>query len=574
MTLSQTATPPLAPDLSPDASFRSTSSAGLNMATPVTEAGSPLQSSRLKLRTPAALHEMTHSSSTSPMPAINSLLGSPFNARKPLPFEFSIASPTWNHGKDNDANLFADGWDAKSSSPMDMIGGLSPCLSKPYHYHSADEGSGSCTSASSSSMFSPENGIGSGARPSVVSLWNDDSGDEDVPPAARTKLFVGRSLKGKKSATRLKPGPASPLVMSCTTNNTFSSSPDSSPVQTTFLSASTSAVEGRSIAGGLQSPVEDYFSRRPQSARKRTPNDRFASSPHELFLSQCNSRGFELTPRPDGPRTPVIPMSDDIAESDHSPLRHNAAAVHALPLSPSAPLLSRRPEGLQLHLTPRNHSPVGVTRSKSNRGARSLPTRPTLRRGLTEPANKTPKAPPVPQLGTPVSELFGDEKPSPAAFSSTGLVKKRGARLNIPRFAAKLKAPQPLSFDDKPKTQAAASAPTSGSDTETDDSEGDQLSPIKPLRSGPFRMSLNSTRTHSRNGSLASDIASSPFRRSHGHARMSSTASSIGGSKGLRRKSSAMFTSAGSIASDTEFSPATPTKPLPLAREYPIVEKR
>lgn len=451
---------------------------------------------------------------------------------------------------------------------MDMTGGLSPGLSKPHHYHSADEGSGSCTSASSSSMFSPEYSIASCARPSVVGLWNDDSCDDEVPPAARTKLFMGRSLKGKKSATRLI-GPTSPLAMSCNTN-AFSSSPDSSPVQPHFLSASTSAVEGRSIPGGLQSPVEDYFSRRPQSARKRTPNDRFATSPHELFLTQCNSRGFELTPRPDGPRSPAIPMSDDIAHSDHSPLRHGATAAHALPLSPSAPLLSRRQEGaLQLHLTPRNRSPASVSRSKSNRGARSLPARPTLRRGLTEPANKTPKAPPVPQLGTPVSELFGDEKPSPAAFSSTGLIKKRGARLNIPRFAAKLKAPQPLSFDDKPKRPAAqADAPTSGSDTETDDSEGDQLSPIKPLRSGPFRMSLNSTRTHSRNGSLASDIASSPFRRSHGHARMSSTASSIGGSKGLRRKSSAMFTSAGSIASDTEFSPATPTKPLPLAREY------
>lgn len=552
------------------------------MATPVTDAGSPLQqhqSSRLRLRTPAVLHEMTHSSSssttTSPTPAISSLLGSPFNSRKPLPFEFSIASPTWNHGKDND--IFSGDWDGKSSSPVDMSAGLSPGHPRPLrHYTSADEGSGSCTSASSSSIFSPDYCLSGSTRSTTAAPpWQDDSCDDEVSPAApRTKLFMGRSLKGKRSTTRLQPlyspGPTSPLVMSCNTN-AFTTSPGSSPVERNFLSASTSAVEGMSMSGDLRSPVEDYFSRKPQSARKRGTHDRFATSPHELFLSQCNSRGFDLTPRPDGPRTPMVPMSDDLAASDHSPLRSNPSAVHALPLSPSAPLLSRRQGqdgGLQLHLTPRNRSPASVSRSKSNR-ARSAPTRPTLRRGVTEPATKTPKAPAVPQLGTPVSELFGDEKPSPAAFSSTGLVKKRGARLNIPRFAAKLKAPQPLSFDDKPKLPTLQPAhPTSGSDTETDESEGDQVSPIKPLRSGPIRMSLNSTRTHSRNGSLASDIASSPFHRaSHGHARMSSTASSIGGSKGLRRKSSAMFASAGSIASDTEFSPATPTKPLPLARE-------
>lgn len=515
------------------------------------------------------MREMTHSPAP-PMPKISSLLGSPFSSRKPLPSEFSIASPTWNHGKDDATAHLGAGWDDSASSPMDMAGAPSPALSKSQHYPSTDDGSGSCTSASSSSMLSPEFKLGSSARPALAGLWSDDCFDDDTPPpSARANLFGSLSVRRKKSAVRLEPlyspGPRSPLVMSCTS---FPSSPGSSPAQPKLLSASTSAVEGH-----LRSPAPDYFSRKPQSCRKRSTAERFGSSPHELFLSQCNGRSFELTPRPDGPRTPSGPRSDDIAASDHSPLPNNTTGLHALPLSPSAPSLSRtdRSDSLQVHLTPRNRTPATVARSKSIR-VQSAPTRPALRRGLTDPSVKTPKAPPIPKLGTPVSELFGDDKPSPAAFSSSGLVKKRGARLNLPRFQARMREPPlPPSFEDKPKRpvvqRSKTNDPPVGSDTETEDSDEDQLSPIKPLRSGPFRMSMNSTHSHSRNGSLASDITSSPFRRSHGHTRMSSTASSVGGSKGLRRKSSAMFTSAGSIASDTELAPATPTKPLPLACE-------
>jgi mitosis inhibitor protein kinase SWE1 len=171
---------------------------------------------------------------------------------------------------------------------------------------------------------------------------------------------------------------------------------------------------------------------------------------------------------------------------------------------------------------------------------------------------------------TPVTQLFGDEKPSPAAFASTGLVKKRGSKFAIPRFQDVIKARNWSPVNANADTPSKSSSQTS-SQTQRDEPEDefeDTDSPLRPLRTAPF----GRTSSHTRIPSAASDkwpghvrIPSTASEKWSGHARVPSTASI--GSRGLRRKNSAMFNSNGSIGDSMSDrgSPATPTKSLPFA---------
>ena len=69
-------------------------------------------------------------------------------------------------------------------------------------------------------------------------------------------------------------------------------------------------------------------------------------------------------------------------------------------------------------------------------GSRSRPTRPALRRGITEPGNAIAQSKGTPNAFLSVHTPFADIKPSPAAFASTGLLKKKSRNTGfiIPQF--------------------------------------------------------------------------------------------------------------------------------------------
>nr|XP_031863917.1 uncharacterized protein CI109_000561 [Kwoniella shandongensis]KAA5530989.1 hypothetical protein CI109_000561 [Kwoniella shandongensis] len=185
-------------------------------------------------------------------------------------------------------------------------------------------------------------------------------------------------------------------------------------------------------------------------------------------------------------------------------------------------------------------------------------SRPPLRRGITEPAEtQTP-----PNSGflsvntafnTPTTAFFGDVKPSPAAFASTGLVKKRSgiSGAEIPRFGT----------DSEPVGEAkrAEAAVLHGMSAGLPS----PLSPIKPLPGSVLFSGLNIA---SSNGSSNSDSTSTSNSNNTYIQNAQRT-------RGLRRKGSTMFTASGSIGSidmirgDSRgsskgcISPATPTKP-------------
>jgi mitosis inhibitor protein kinase SWE1 len=168
---------------------------------------------------------------------------------------------------------------------------------------------------------------------------------------------------------------------------------------------------------------------------------------------------------------------------------------------------------------------VNTTRNKA--------TRPLLRRGATDPrhngqAGSTPSQllnRPA-EVYTPINALFGDEKPSPAAFASTGLMKKKSSisPFDLPRFG-----------DSEPALRYHAKPP----------------SPVKS------KMAIVSTAT-SVSSSSATDTSVSVYGRGAQRTR------------GLRRKGSQMFGASGSSGSIGEMmrgdgvgSPATPTKGPP-----------
>ncbi|KAK8854579.1 hypothetical protein IAR55_003318 [Kwoniella newhampshirensis] len=189
---------------------------------------------------------------------------------------------------------------------------------------------------------------------------------------------------------------------------------------------------------------------------------------------------------------------------------------------------------------------------------RQISGRPPLRRGITEPAEShTPSSSGLLSANsafhTPTSALFDDAKPSPAAFASTGLVKKKSgiAGVELPRFGG----------DSEPvgevKRREAAGRHGMGAGIPS------PLSPIQPLPGSVRNADLSTASTKGSTTSGSTSTASSNAAYIQNAQR----------TRGLRRKGSTMFISSGSIGSvdmmrgDSKssvqscYSPATPTKP-------------
>lgn len=203
--------------------------------------------------------------------------------------------------------------------------------------------------------------------------------------------------------------------------------------------------------------------------------------------------------------------SESSSEIDPSPSKFLSARASAAQLSPSLSTAFTPPIILTRRKTMAFPAKVSTKSSPAASFARPRPVRPLVRRGITEPRAVTDHT-----IGTPTNGLltvrtpFADIKPSPAAFASTGLVRKKSgvAGIDLPKF-------------------------------------GQATEPLRPLKSlSPIKLpSLIS----------AKDV-SNPLRAAQK-------------TRGLRRKGSTMLTigPSGSIGdvvkTDCTFSPATPTKP-------------
>lgn len=596
MTLASSSTPPL--------------------PTPSTVTDTPRRLPHMRrMNTPAPLaRELTYPN-TAPMPVIHSLLGSPFNTKSRYPYD--SRSPSWAaRGPKEPQGLVVQWQDTAEWMEDNENTTLSPGQLRARPSSSSDEGSEGCASASS--FLSSERYAAKQSMRQTVGIWDDEPnlfGDADHhnPATPNRQLFAPKGKGSAFSARVLSPVLTPPFPTRILPG---SSSEEDSPVQpfrlarmpSPNLGASTSAdpIPMRSPSAGSFLPRRVNSARRAVDSRQRgttrgvtydgflsvsdapllgqrrtsEPNSHSTGDAFAAFLARCGgeratqSELCSTNHRRGSPQPPDLSSEPNDLDLDLSPLRSLARSTvpslpnrplpAGLPSSPSAPTL-----GLRSRLDKRNGvTPKAVKATPTRSQSARIPPRPKIHRGVTDSS--------VPTFGTPVSQLFGDDKPSPAAFASTGLMKKKGGRMmSLPRFQQMVKTRSWTPAKTEPEA-AAGTLHGFSTDTEEiqldDSDEPDQLSPIRPFRSAPFRRT-----GHTRVNSTASDItATSPFRRpvGAGHARMSSTASSIGGTRGLRRKGSSMFNSSGSIGSAADMvsdngSPATPTKALPFIPVQP-----
>ncbi|WWC93348.1 hypothetical protein V866_000182 [Kwoniella sp. B9012] len=260
--------------------------------------------------------------------------------------------------------------------------------------------------------------------------------------------------------------------------------------------------------------------------------------------------------------------SGDIETSPSRPLSNRGSMSlfvnPSLPLSPSTTASLNKVPSKSTFLTRRKsvNGQTSGTPSTVASGPRPAKARPLLRRGITAPADSPYNASNLlsadSALHTPTHILFGDIKPSPAAFASTGLVKKKSGiqGVEIPKFGG--------GTDSEPvgeikREQAAAQHGL----TRTIEPP----SPISPMESlSRTRPSLNASLTTSASTTTSGNTVST----TNSNAAYIQNAQRT---RGLRRKGSQMFTASGSIGSIDMMrsdsnrsarggtSPATPTKP-------------
>lgn len=622
-------THPYARELSPDAMTRTAASSSPPlMSTPATVvADTPRRLPGLRrLNTPAPLttRDMGYPN-TAPMPVIHSLLGSPFDSKARL-YPLELQSPTWLAKPPNKEMPV---WNTDWLEEKDVLPELqeSPYAPAPKGYATAYD-SGSCTSSSSSFFSSERHGAqhSASSRPSVVDIWSGDSTfyDEDAIPTPNRQLFgkprVNESILLSTRLLQSSPGQTSPLMgkrvpLPSPTGSSLHS-PQPLTLSRIASASSTSALENEPIHSPTRVGVtasmrnrgrinaeafdDDLLSIPADSLLQRRTSDPVQSSgdAFAVFLARCGgdrATRSEMASHGRSSEPPPEPSSEpNELEFELSPLR--SVAHRSVPVLPpragSAPLPPRLTMKTRIERLKNSPKPDGTSKTTTpKRGPKATAsppsTRPLMRRGVT-----APQVPSIPLFGTPISQLFGDDKPSPAAFASAGLVKKRGSKTTFPRFKDKGRewSPMPAAVarSEEPSEQSAERAPPASTapvyavpslygqlrdndrrevlsqDFDMEDTDEDDVSPIRPMRSA-FRRSIGGH--HRRVSSTTSDIMTSPAsRRKRGHVRMSSTASSIGGSRGLRRKGSTMFNSGASITSDSEKpSPATPTKAIPFA---------
>ncbi|WRT68652.1 uncharacterized protein IL334_005631 [Kwoniella shivajii] len=244
-----------------------------------------------------------------------------------------------------------------------------------------------------------------------------------------------------------------------------------------------------------------------------------------------------------------------------------------LPSSPSSAALSVKPQSKSAFLARRKsvngqlpNSTAGSPATASANASRPAKARPLLRRGITAPAHSPYNASLLSAdsaFHTPTHVLFGDVRPSPSAFASTGLVKKKSGihGIQIPKFGGVDSEP----VGEIKRDQAAAQHGM----TRTIEPPS-PVSPIKPFRFTRPAINTSLARTGSSSTSTSNSTITSTVTTNSSNAAYIQAAQKT---RGLRRKGSQMFTASGSIGSmdmmrsDSNrsargaISPSTPTKP-------------
>ncbi|RSH85623.1 hypothetical protein EHS25_003762 [Saitozyma podzolica] len=399
-------------------------------------------------------------------------------------------------------------------------------------------GSGaSSTSLLSSGRSSGEQQI----RPKCVAVWSsvEQDHDEHDPSTPSRQLFSTEAADAlQTSSDTAKAGQLfSPLI-----GKTVSSTTQASPLQHIILSRDVA----KTTCPEVNSPTLAKRTNKPRS-RPRSPEDVEELTDTEEPESTRRRRTKEAlceTPtirKPDGSvtgGTAARPACSNRARFDDTAMARSLSSESSTEIyaSPSRPLSLRASGG---KATPAPFFSAKLSSKVAPPRGSGRPARPFLRRGVTEPTGPSSidvnlLSAPVQYMHTPPSALFGDVRPSPAAFASTGLIKKKsGITVEIPKFGT------------ASETAAMTKEPTSA------------ISPTSPI--SPTTVMSGG---HGHVGRFVPEKRTST----------NSTTGAAGGagaqkSRGLRRKGSTMFAATGSSGSVVEVckvftgSPATPTKP-------------
>ncbi|WVF67603.1 hypothetical protein IAT40_002361 [Kwoniella sp. CBS 6097] len=274
--------------------------------------------------------------------------------------------------------------------------------------------------------------------------------------------------------------------------------------------------------------------------------------------------------------------SGDINISPSRPLSNKGSTSMfvkpSIPFSPTSSALAKGQSKSAFHIRRKSitgnvlHKPFapgsGAT-SPIKTAPRPPKARPLLRRGITAPAETPYNASFLSAdsaFHTPTAVLFGDVKPSPAAFASTGLVKKKSSihGVEIPKFGA--------GVDSEPVGEIKRNRAAIEHGMSRTIEPPSPVSPLKPMKM--TRPSLSTCFTGSTTSVNTSTSGSTSV--SNSTSTTNSNAAYIQNAqrtRGLRRKGSQMFTASGSIGSIDMMrsdsnrsarggtSPATPTKP-------------
>ena len=350
--------------------------------------------------------------------------------------------------------------------------------------------------------------------------------------ARKTKKQDGRSQSGFTS-------PSNPLITSAGGDGNVPRGGETASAPSSRLPMSKSR---RNLFHGLVSaaaPSTDGRQDRPLVSFDRSIDSQ-SSQDSETELSPSRSA-----------RRPQLCTS---VTSSTSASTETTASSTDSPIEPArAALLSRRKTVAS--------RPVQSVDSTTDRPSR--PSRPSLRRGITDPKMEQKKRmaadllSPDKLVSTPVSVLFGDEKPSPAAFASTGLVKKRSMTpgSEIPRFG-----------DGEPINKIAG-LPRSSQPVKS--RLGMMVAQRPAINRPPHALSIvvNNNSDDSSPMTSSGDIASARSNATgpSTDASVSVYTRAVPTTRGLRRKTSSMFGPSASVTSigdgESAGSPATPTKP-------------
>lgn len=492
--------------------------------------------------------------SSAPLPHMSAFLGSPFSAKTARGrYEYHTLSPSKGYYRGAvtervDQGYFDSALEVQEGSEWMVDDLLGPVTSDEEDLggvpgiprsrrdtsgssSSVDDFSGSGTSLASLLSSGRRSGEHH-TRPSVVTVWDHEEqrdDDEDNSTPSR-QLFMATERLSSKTAC---PSPAHALsrhhassfeTVSVIQDDLTPSSvkPQRSPLSAIFPRLLSSRKKSRSSTrspanddAGVLTDVEDAYPPAPSSMTAFETSSPLVSKAERLGgiglgLYSNKRRPFQRE------KTVTIDMARSISsesstEIDQSPSR---------PLS-SGPLKSiQAPKLVAPSLIRRKTDSPEEVGPPAQLGSRY---RPGLRRGITEPRLVGSKnAFLSPAVHTPIAAMFSDAKPSPAAFASTGLIKKRSglSAVDLPRFGD--------SEPNKPQRSQIGASPSSPIENNS--------------HVAPLPIDAVSMRTVS-----------------------SSSAISVGSvnqrGKGLRRKGSTMFAASTSVGGISDAgSPVTPTK--------------